>query len=184
MIYMKFEKTNFEGLFLIKPEVLGDNRGWFMRTFSKDLFVANINNLNTEWVQMNHSCSKEKGTWRGFHFQNSPFQEAKLIRCIKGSVLDCALDLRKGSKTFLKIFKTELSSEMKTMVYIPKGFAHGFLTLEENSELIYLHDEFYHPESESGIYYKDPLIDLDIQPQNISERDQTHNLLSKEFKGI
>ena len=181
---MIFEETNFKGLFLIKPNVLGDSRGWFMRTYSKDLFIKNIHDISPNWVQMNHSFSKEKGTWRGFHFQNSPFQEAKLIRCINGKVLDCAIDLRIGSKTFLKIFKTELSSENKSMVYIPRGFAHGFLTLEENSELIYLHDEYYNPEAESGINFKDPLINFDIQPQFISERDKSHNFLTVEFKGI
>lgn len=181
---MIFEETNFDGLFLIKPNVLRDSRGWFMRTYSKDLFIDNIHNISLNWVQMNHSFSKEKGTWRGFHFQQSPFQESKLIRCINGRVLDCAIDLRIGSKTFLKIFKTELSSENKNMVYIPKGFAHGFLTLEENSELIYLHDEYYHPEVESGINFKDPLINFDIKPEFISERDKSHNFLTVEFKGI
>jgi dTDP-4-dehydrorhamnose 3,5-epimerase len=181
---MIFEETNFDGLFLIKPKVLRDSRGWFMRTFSKDLFIDNIHNVSPTWVQMNHSFSKEKGTWRGFHFQYSPFQEAKLIRCINGRVLDCVIDLRIGSKTFLKIFKTELSSENRIMVYIPKGFAHGFLTLEDNSELIYLHDEYYHPEVESGINFQDPLINFDIQPQFISERDKLHKFLTLEFKGI
>jgi dTDP-4-dehydrorhamnose 3,5-epimerase len=181
---MKFEETNFSGLYLVKPNVLGDSRGWFMRTYSTDLFTENIHNISTNWVQMNHSFSKEKGTWRGFHFQNSPYQEAKLIRCIRGKVLDCALDLRSGSKTFLEIFETELSSENKNMVYIPKGFAHGFLTLEENSELIYHHDEYYHPEFESGINFKDPLIKFDICPQFISDRDKLHELLTVEFKGI
>jgi dTDP-4-dehydrorhamnose 3,5-epimerase len=181
---MKFLETNFSGLYIIEPNVLGDSRGWFMRTYSNDLFIGNINNINPNWVQMNHSFSEEKGTWRGFHFQYSPYQESKLIRCIRGKVLDCAIDLRAGSRTFLEIFQTELSSENKKMVFIPKGFAHGFLTLEDNSELIYLHDEYYHPEFESGINYKDPLINFDIKPKSVSERDISHKLLTVEFKGI
>jgi len=181
---MQFEKTNFAGLFIIKPNVLGDCRGWFMRTFSTDLFKKEITNFNSTWVQINHSFNEKKGTWRGFHFQNTPFQETKLIRCISGSVLDFALDLREGSKTFLKVFSVEISQKNKVMIYIPKGFAHGFLTLEDNSELIYMHDEYYHQESELGIRYNDPLLSINIQPLIISARDQNHKLLSNNFKGI
>ena len=181
---MEFLKTNFDGLYLIKPKLLGDSRGWFMRTFSKETFVEQIPEFKFNWVQMNHSFSKEKGTWRGFHFQNSPYKEAKLIRCISGRVLDFALDLRKDSKTFLKVFHVELSAENKEMIYIPKGVAHGFLTLENNSELIYLHDEYYHPETESGVRYDDPAISFSINPLIISDRDKSHKLLSKNFKGI
>ena len=181
---MQFEKTKFTDLFLIKPEVLVDSRGWFMKTFSSDLFKKEITNFNSSWIQMNHSFSEKKGTWRGFHFQNTPFQEAKLVRCISGSVLDYALDLREGSETFLKVFSLDLSQKNKTMIYIPKGFAHGFLTLEDNSELIYMHDEIYHQESELGIRYNDPLISINIDPLIISARDQNHTLLSNNFKGI
>jgi len=181
---MQFEKTKFADLFLIKPKVLGDSRGWFMRTFSADLFKKEIKNFNSSWLQMNHSFNEKKGTWRGFHFQNTPFQETKLIRCISGSVLDYALDLREGSETFLKVFSVEISQKNKIMLYIPKGFAHGFLTLEDNSELIYMHDENYHKESELGIRYNDPLININIQPLIISARDQNHTLLSNNFKGI
>lgn len=181
---MEFIKTDFEGIYIIKPKFFGDNRGWFIRTFSNDLFKENIPNFQSNWVQMNHSFSLEKGTWRGFHFQNNPCSEAKLIRCVNGRVLDFALDLRKDSKTFLKIFSVELSAENKDMIYIPKGIAHGFLTLENNSELIYLHDEYYKPEAESGVRYDDPAISFLINPIIISDRDKSHKLLSKNFKGI
>jgi dTDP-4-dehydrorhamnose 3,5-epimerase len=181
---MEFLKTSFDGLYLIKPKLLGDSRGWFMRTFSKDTFVEQIPEFKFNWVQMNHSFSKEKGTWRGFHFQNAPYQESKLIRCVRGKVIDFALDLRKNSNTFLQIYSTELSSVNKHMVYLPKGVAHGFLTLEENTELIYLHDEYYYPNAESGVRFNDPKINLSIYPEVISERDKCHNLLSKNFKGI
>jgi dTDP-4-dehydrorhamnose 3,5-epimerase len=133
---------------------------------------------------MNHSFSEKKGTWRGFHFQVHPFQETKLIRCVQGRIFDYVLDLRKESSTFLKIFNIELSKENQKMLFIPKGFAHGFLTLEDNSELIYLHDEYYKSEFEKGIRYNDPLICLDVRPMIISDRDKNHNLLSKNFKGI
>ncbi len=161
---MEFLSTDFEGIYIIKPKIIGDSRGWFLRSFSNDLFQANIPDFQPNWAQMNHSCSLEKGTWRGFHFQNSPYKEAKLIRCISGRVLDFALDLRKDSKTFLKVFQVELSAVNKEMIYIPKGVAHGFLTLENNSELIYLHDEYYHPETESGVRYDDPAISFSINP--------------------
>ena len=105
---MEFIKTDFDGIYIIKPKFIGDGRGWFIRTFSNDLFKANIPGFQSNWVQMNHSFSLMKGTWRGFHFQNSPYAESKLIRCISGRVLDFALDLRKDSKTFLKVFTVEL----------------------------------------------------------------------------
>lgn len=181
---MLFNQTDFNGLYTIDLNFIGDERGWFMRTYSEDIFRDNIISYDINWVQMNHSFSEEKGTWRGFHFQLPPFSETKLIRCIGGSVIDYALDLRKGSKTFLKIFSTELSCSNKRMIYIPKGFAHGFFTLEKNCELIYMHDEYYNPKFEMGISYLDPLINFEINPVVVSTRDKNHQLLTKNFKGI
>jgi dTDP-4-dehydrorhamnose 3,5-epimerase len=128
---------------------------------------------------MNHSFNSEKYTWRGFHYQNPPFQETKAIRCVQGKVLDCVLDLRADSKTYLKVFQVELSVENNKMLFIPKGFAHGFLTLEDNSELIYLHDEFYQPEFEDGVRFDDIKINfqLPIYPKVISDRDKKHKAL-------
>lgn len=182
---MKFVETEFQELFVIELAPKGDERGWFMRTFSEDLFKENIPNFHSKWVQMNHSFNAEKGTWRGFHFQKPPYQETKVVRCISGAVLDCVVDLRKGSPTFLKSFTIELSSKNKNMLYIPKGFGHGFLTLENDSELVYLHDEFYNPDAEDGLRYDDKKIDfeLKIPISTISERDKNHKLLTENFKG-
>lgn len=183
---MHFEETFLTGSYVINPNVLDDDRGWFMRTFSEDIFRKNIKEFNSYWIQMNHSYSKQKYTWRGFHFQNAPFSETKLVRCISGKVLDYIIDLRIESETFLKYISVELSSKNKKSIYIPKGFAHGFLTLEPNSELIYLHDQYYNPEFESGINYQDPKLNiiLPVNPIVISERDITHKFLNNNFKGI
>jgi dTDP-4-dehydrorhamnose 3,5-epimerase len=173
---MLVEETEFEGLYVIHLDKKGDERGWFMRTFDQDFFFNNLKGFNCGLKQINHSFNSEKYTWRGFHFQNSPFQEIKVIRCVQGKVLDCALDLREDSKTYLKVFQVELSQDNCKMLFIPKGFAHGFLTLESHSALIYLHDEFYMPEYESGVRFNDPRIDfsLSIKPKIISERDKNH----------
>lgn len=183
---MKFDEIFLTGSYVISPSVNQDDRGWFMRTYSEDLFKSNIQDFNSKWVQMNHSFSKQKFTWRGFHFQTPPYLETKLVRCISGKILDYIIDLRLESKTFLKHFSVELSAENKKTIYIPKGFAHGFLTLESNSELIYLHDEYYNPDFESGINYQDPILDikLPINPIVISKRDSSHKLLNNNFKGI
>ena len=183
---MLFEKTKLDGVFIIEPNIIGDERGWFMRTFSNDIFKENITEFKSNWLQMNHSFSKEKYTWRGFHFQNPPFRETKLLRCISGEIIDYVIDLRVGSKTFLNYINVNLSEENKKMIYIPKGFAHGFLTIRPNTELIYLHDEYYKPESEAGIRYNDPTLNLTLpfKPKIISKRDISHNLLNNKFKGI
>jgi dTDP-4-dehydrorhamnose 3,5-epimerase len=184
---MKFDTTVFSDLLIITPNYIGDERGWFMRIYSEDLFKNNIHGFdNKKWVQSNHSYSKEKYTWRGLHFQKKPFQETKLVRCISGSVIDFVVDIRADSKTFLKYFEIELSSINKKMIYIPAGFAHGFFTLEDNTEMIYLHDKYYNAEFESGLNYRDPLINLKLpySPNVVSQRDENHLLLNKNFKGI
>jgi dTDP-4-dehydrorhamnose 3,5-epimerase len=183
---MKFIKTDFEGLFVIEPNLIEDDRGWFMRTFDAKLFNEVNFNLHKDWKQVNHSHNSKKGTFRGLHFQFPPFAETKLIRCISGAVIDFALDLRKNSNTFLKVFKIELSEHNKKTVLLPRGFAHGFITLQDNSDLLYFHDEFYNSEFEGGIYYQDTLIidQIDISPTIISEKDLNYKKLNKEFKGI
>lgn len=183
---MQFVKTDFEGLFLIEHNLIEDDRGWFMRTFDVQIFNKEIPNLNKGWKQVNHSHNSKKGTFRGLHFQKPPFEETKLIRCISGSVIDFALDLRKDSNTFLKVFKVELSAENKKTLLLPRGFAHGFYTLQDNSDLLYFHDEFYNSEFDAGIYFSDPLIidKIDISPLIISEKDLNYKKLNKEFKGI
>lgn len=181
---MKFIPTALDGAFIIEPTFIQDDRGSFMRTYCKREFKEI--NFSAEWVQLNHSISLKRGTIRGMHFQNPPFGEVKLVRCIVGSVYDVIVDLRKGSKTFLQWIGVELSSNNKRMLYIPRGFAHGFQTLEENCELIYHHSEFYDKAAEDGVNYNDPIIGINwpLDVTVISERDRIHKLLDKEFKGI
>ena len=181
---MNFIPTILEGACIIEPSFNKDDRGLFMRTYCKKEF-QNLG-FSGDWVQMNHSISFKKGTVRGMHFQIQPYGEVKLVRCIVGSVFDVIVDLRKGSETFLQWTSVELSSQNKRMIFIPKGFAHGFQTLEENCELIYHHSEFYSHEAEDGIMYNDPAIGINwpIEVTVVSERDKNHKLINKEFKGI
>ncbi|MDE1191947.1 MAG: dTDP-4-dehydrorhamnose 3,5-epimerase [Arachidicoccus sp.] len=174
---MIFVPAKLEGSYIIEPETKGDNRGWFMRSFDKNEF-AQIG-FYGEWVQMNHSFTAGKGAIRGLHFQKTPYEEIKLVRCIAGSVFDVAVDLRKHSATYLQWFGTELSAQNKKSFYIPEGFAHGFQTLTENAELIYCHSQYYKPEYESGLRYNDPKINIQwpLQLTVISERDKNHSLL-------
>ena len=137
-------------------------------------------------VQINHSLTVRKGTIRGLHFQSPPKAEKKFVRCLRGSVFDVAVDLRYGSPTFLKWHGERLSEEnMKTM-YVPEGFAHGFQTLDENTELMYLHTEYYSPEHEGAVRYDEPMISIawPLESTDISDRDRSHELLRDGFKGI
>lgn len=173
---MKFLATKIDGVYEIHLDKKGDERGWFMRTFDIKLFQENIPDFQSHWVHMNHSFNPKKYTWRGFHYQKAPHQETKVVRCIAGKVLDCVLDLRENSASFLQTVQIELGADNGTMIYIPKGCAHGFLTLEDNTELIYLHDEFYQPDFEGGVRINDKKINfqLPLEPQIISERDKNH----------
>ncbi len=181
---MNFESTGLSGSYIIDIFPVEDERGWFVRTFCKNEF-SKIGHAK-EWVQMNHSCTNEAGTIRGMHFQKPPFSEIKLIRCITGKVFDVIVDLRKNSETFLKWFGIEISAENKKMIYIPEGFAHGFQTLTDNCQLIYHHSAFYTPGFEEGIKYDDKKINITwpLAVTNISERDNTHPLLSSNFEGL
>jgi dTDP-4-dehydrorhamnose 3,5-epimerase len=182
---MTFQETTLKGSFVIRLNSLHDERGWFMRTYSKDEFARQIGHTK-EWVQMNHSFTTVKGTIRGMHYQLSPFSEIKLVRCIIGKVFDVIIDLRTNSSTYLKWHSLILSAENKNMIYIPEGFAHGFQTLSENSELIYMHSENYHPEAESGIKYNDPSVNIQwpLDIAEISERDKNHKLIDSTFKAL
>ena len=182
---MKFEETILKGSYVIALDLFQDNRGWFTRTFSKDIFEKQIG-FTKEWVQMNHSFTKAKGAIRGMHFQLHPFSEIKLVRCIAGEVFDVIVDLRKESTTLLKWYGTKLSAENKTMLFIPEGFAHGFQTLSENAQLIYHHSEFYNPEAESGIKFDDPAVNIQwpLKVTEISERDKDHPLIDSTFKAL
>ena len=181
---MNFNATFINGVFVIGLELFEDERGWFTRTFCKDEFKK-INH-DKEWVQINHSFTKEKGTIRGLHFQLPPNGEIKLVRCISGKIFDVVVDLRKGSPSFLKWFGVELSAENKKMIYIPEGCAHGFLTLSDDCEVIYHHSNFYTVSAEGGINYRDPKLNINwpIAITTISERDKALPELKENFKGL
>lgn len=181
---MMFEETILKGSFVIGLNILEDDRGWFARTFCKEEFEKIGHKI--EWLQLNHSFTKQKGTIRGMHFQEPPFGEIKLVRCIAGIVYDVMIDLRKDSPTFLQSFGAELSADNKKMIYIPEGFAHGFQTLSDNCELMYHHSEFYKPNIESGLKYDDPKLNIEwpLLVTNISERDKQHDFLKDNFIGI
>lgn len=181
---MIFSETTLKGSYIIELELFRDERGWFARTFCENEF--NIISHTSNWVQLNHSFTKNKGTIRGMHFQSPPYGEIKLVRCISGAIYDVIIDLRKGSPTYLNYFGVELSAENKKMIYIPTGFAHGFQTLTDDCELIYHHSAFYKPNSETGIKYNDPKLNIEwpIPVTSVSERDDSHLLINKNFKGL
>lgn len=155
---MKFSKTHINGLFIIEPNVIKDQRGYFLESFNIREFNREIENIN--FIQDNESKSS-KGVLRGLHYQRPPFTQSKLVRCIEGEVLDIALDIRKGSPTYGVYHSIKLSKENKKQVFIPKGFAHGFLVLSDTAIFSYKVDNFYSPEHDSGIRWNDK--DLNIQ---------------------
>jgi len=174
---LKIIKTKIEGVCIIEPKVFGDHRGWFMESYSKMKFEENGININ--FVQDNHSLSAKKGTIRGLHFQNNPMAQTKLVRCTRGKILDVAVDIRKNSPTYKQWISVELSEENKKQLLIPKGFAHGFLTLTDNVEVQYKVDEYYSPEYDRSIRYDDPDIGIDWGIDNpiLSEKDKSAPLL-------
>jgi dTDP-4-dehydrorhamnose 3,5-epimerase len=181
---MIFTETILKGSFVIDINSFEDERGWFARTFCKDVFKK-IGH-EEEWVQLNHSFTKQKGTIRGMHYQMPPYSEIKLVRCIAGAVYDVIVDIRKGSPTFLHWIGVELSAKNKKMIYIPEGFAHGFQALEDNTELIYHHSTFYEPNVEDGLRYDDAKLNINwpLEALHISERDKKQTLLTNNFIGI
>ena len=146
---MKVVSTDIEDLFIIEPQVFGDNRGWFMESWSQKKMEEV--GLFYNFVQDNHSFSALKGTLRGLHFQKGSSSQAKLVRCVRGAVLDVAVDLRKKSKTYKKWVGCILSEENKKQFLIPRGFAHGFLTLTDNVEFVYKADNYYDPQADRNI---------------------------------
>lgn len=175
---MTFINTEIEGAYIIEPKVFGDKRGYFMETYNENEFKAN--GLNYTFVQDNQSKSK-KGVLRGLHFQKT-YPQAKLVRVLEGEVLDVAVDLRKGSKTYGKWVGVVLSEENKKMFMIPRGFAHGFVVLSETATFSYKCDEFYHPEDEGGIAWNDPDIAINWQYEGeplLSEKDKKHPTLKE-----
>ena len=174
---MNIIRTEIEDVLIIEPKVFGDHRGWFTETYSKAKFQEL--GIDIEFVQDNHSMSAQKGTLRGLHFQTSPKAQTKLVRCIKGKILDVAVDLRKGSSTYKQWVGVELSEENKKQLLIPKGFAHGFLTLTDDVEVQYKVDEYYAPECDRSIRFDDPEIGVDwgIEDPILSEKDLKAPLL-------
>ena len=154
----EFEEQRIKDIVLIKPKVFGDNRGFFMETYKKSDFCAN--GIDVEFNQDNHSKST-KGVLRGLHYQKAPFGQAKLVRCVKGRIYDVAVDIRRNSPTFGKYIKVELTEENKHMLYIPESFAHGFVTLSDEAELIYKASGEYNPEAEGGVLWSDEDINID-----------------------
>lgn len=153
---MKVIKTDIEDILIVEPDVHGDHRGYFVETYNKKRYDEN--GIKADFVQDNMSFSAQKGTLRGLHFQNPPYAQAKLVSVSKGAVIDVAVDIRKGSPTFLKHVAVELSEENHRQLFIPRGFAHAFVTMTENVEFRYKCDNLYNKDSEGGIRYDDPTI--------------------------
>jgi dTDP-4-dehydrorhamnose 3,5-epimerase len=177
---MKITETSLPGVFEIDPKIWGDERGYFFESYRDDKFEKEI--MKIHWVQENESMSL-KGVLRGLHYQMPPFAQSKLVRVIRGRVLDVAVDIRRGSPNFGKHVAIELSEFNKKQLFIPRGFAHGFLTLEENSIFAYKVDNFYNKDSERSILFDDPEIgiqwDLEANGVVLSEKDRVGKTLSQ-----
>jgi len=169
---MKVTKTKIEDVLIIELETFEDERGWFMESYNKIKLAEH--GINISFVQDNHSFSKLKGTLRGLHFQNTPHPQAKLTACTRGAVLDVAVDLRKNSPTYKKWVAVELTEKNKKQLLIPRGFAHGFITLTDNAEFQYKLDNYYDKESDRGIRFNDPEIGIDWGNEKpiLSEKDK------------
>jgi dTDP-4-dehydrorhamnose 3,5-epimerase len=168
---MKFEETRLQGAWIIDINKLEDERGFFARTFCQREFLEH--GLNTRVAQCNVSYNRKKGTFRGMHLQVSPFQEVKLVQCTSGTIYDIMIDLRPESPTYLQHLGVTLSAQNYRMLYIPEGFAHGFLTLEEDTNVFYQMSEFYAPECARGFRWNDPAFGITLPADIIviSERD-------------
>lgn len=174
---MKITKTKLDGVVIIEPDVFGDNRGFFMESWSKKKMEEA--GLYYDFVQDNHSKSTVKGTLRGIHFQKGDKAQAKLVRCVKGAVFDVVVDLRKNSPTFKQWVGVELSEENKKQLLIPRGFGHGFVTLTDDVEFLYKADNYYAPEADAGIRWNDQDIGVEWGIENpiLSEKDKKNPFL-------
>ena len=172
---MPFLKTDIPGLMVFEPKVFDDDRGYFFEAYNENTFTAA--SINIKFVQDNQAKSSY-GVIRGLHYQLDPHAQTKLIRALSGNILDVAVDIRKGSPTYGKVFSIELSAANKKQLLVPKGFAHGYSVISETAEVFYKCDEFYHKETEGGIMYDDPQLNIDWQiPADkaiISEKDLKH----------
>lgn len=176
---MIFTETKLKGAYIIELNKIEDERGFFGRSWCKKEFTEH--NLNGNVVQTNTSFNKRKGTLRGLHFQRKPFAETKLVKCTKGAIFDVIVDLRSESPTFKQWLGVEITAENYKMLYIPERFAHGFITLKDNSEVNYLISEFYNPGVEGAIRWDDPEINIQwpIAMEEMSDRDRKHADFSK-----
>jgi dTDP-4-dehydrorhamnose 3,5-epimerase len=170
---MIFTETAFKGAFIIEPERRYDERGFFARTWCQREFAAK--GLPSAWVQCNISFSRQRGTLRGMHYQASPYEEAKLVRCTTGAIYDVIIDLRYESPTFRQWLALELTADNRRMLFIPQGFAHGFQTLADDTEVFYQMSQFYAPEYARGVRWDDPAFGISwpAEKRIISERDRS-----------
>ena len=176
---MNIRPLDIQGVFVIEIEKNHDSRGFFARSFDKKIFAEL--GLKSDFVQNNISFNKIKGTIRGMHYQKIPFQEAKLVRCVRGKVFEVVLDLRKDSKTYKKWVSEELSSNNFKLIYVPEGCALGFQTLEDETELFYQMSQYYNPEASVGVKWNDPVFNIKwpLEVTVISEKDSSFNLFSE-----
>jgi dTDP-4-dehydrorhamnose 3,5-epimerase len=174
---MKMISTKLQGLYLIEPDVFGDNRGFFMESYSSSKFTEF--GIDFLFVQDNHSLSVEAGVLRGLHYQLNPRSQTKLVRVTTGAIYDVAVDIRKSSSTFGQWVGVILSEANKRQLLVPRGFAHGFCTIVPNSQVLYKVDEYYSPEHDRGILWNDPALGIDWPTSNpiLSDKDQKHPLL-------
>ncbi|WP_321348356.1 dTDP-4-dehydrorhamnose 3,5-epimerase family protein [uncultured Draconibacterium sp.] len=181
---MTFTETPLDGAFVAHLSPYKDNRGIFERIYCKEEFKAI--GINQEFVQMNYAVNKSRLTFRGFHYQNIPHCETKLVTCVSGRIIDTIIDIRKDSPTFLQSFSIELSDQEPQSVIVPEGFAHGYITLEDNSCIFYLHTTYYEAGAQGGLNYKDPLLNIKLidTPKIISEHDQNFPFLDSGFEGL
>ena len=181
---MIFTETKLKGAFIIEPERLEDERGFFARTFCQKEFATL--GLNPNLVQCNISFNKRKGTLRGMHYQAAPHEEAKLVRCTMGAIYDVIIDLRPDSSTFKQWVAVELTAANRRMLYIPEGFAHGFQTLDDNTEVFYQMSELYHPECARGVKWDDPAFAIEwlAPPVAISSKDKSYKHFQVDIDGL
>ena len=177
-------ETPLKGLFIVDTNAFVDHRGAFARWFCEEELAEILGKRHIKNV--NFSITVKKGSIRGMHFQKPPHAEMKLVRCIRGRILDVVVDIRAGSPTFLQHYSVELSAENMKLFAVPEGFAHGFQSLEDDSEIMYLVTEFYSPESEAGLRFSDPSLKIEwpLSVTDISEKDGKHPLVDKEFHGL
>lgn len=181
---MKISETSIPGAWIAESTAHQDHRGAFSRLFCAEEEKSILGQRSI--VQINHSLTRAVGAVRGLHYQNPPAAEMKIVRCLRGRVLDVAVDLRKGSPTFLQWTAIELTPEHRRSFIIPEGCAHGFQVLEENSELLYLHTAFYSSADEGAVRFDDPRVGVawPLPPTDLSARDTSHPLLDQDFEGI